>query len=103
MYVLSHVKKEMEKFNNYPHGYTSKEMVKKLPSTFIPYIENARLLAIKYTSNDAPNRLKVNSVLGELSRAASSLNAWDLDQRRERDTILIVSDFVARYFQSFGL
>lgn len=93
----------MAKFKNYPHGYTSTNMEKDIPSNFIPYIEDARLSAAHYTQNDAPNRLKVNSVLGELSRMASNLNAWDYDERRQRDTIHLVMDFVAKYFESFGL
>lgn len=93
----------MQKFENYTHGYTSKNMEKKLPNNFIPYIENARLSAIHYTPNDLGNRLKVNSVLGELARMASELDAWDMDERRQRDTIHVVMDFVADYFDSIGL
>lgn len=93
----------MKRFDNYPHGYTSKNMEKKLPSNFIPYIDDARLSAAHYTPNDAPNRLKVNSVLGELSRMASELDALDMNDRRQRDTIHLIMDFVAKYFESFGL
>ncbi len=92
----------MKNFDNYPHGYTTKN-TKKIPDKFIKHIENARLSARKFAQNDLPNRLKVNLILGEMTRNASYLNGWDIDNIREREIIHEAMDFVADYFDSIGL